>query len=65
MSEFYDNVIEFAVIPTSNRGSASGSEKLDNRSNPKIMTNIIGYFDRLSPRQKFVMKQKVVKQPLR
>lgn len=58
MSEFYDNVIEFAVIPTSNRGSASGSEKLDNRSNPKIMTNIIGYFDRLSPRQKFVMKQK-------
>ncbi len=60
LDEFYDNVIQFAVTPTSNRGTASGSDAkhMNNRTNPKIMTNIIGYFDRLSPRQKFVMKQK-------
>ena len=57
VDNFYDNVIKFAVTPTTNRGSASGSKKKNLVNNPKIMTNIIGYFDRLSPRQKFVMKQ--------
>ena len=56
-TEFYDNVIDFAVIPTSNRGSASGSKSKNVRDNPLIMTNIIGFFDRLSPKQKFILKQ--------
>jgi hypothetical protein len=55
--DFYNNVIKFAVTETSNRGSASGSKKKNNWDNPKIMTNIIGFFDTLSPRQKFILKQ--------
>lgn len=49
---FYDNVIKFAVTPTSNRGSASGSKSKNVYDNPKIMSNILGYFDKLSPIQK-------------
>ncbi len=56
ISDFYDNVIKFAVTKTNNRGSASGSKSKNNRDNPQIMTNIIGYFDTLSPRQKFKFK---------
>lgn len=55
--EFYDNVIDFAILKTSNRGSATGSKIKDNAHNPKIMTNIIGYFDTLSPVQKFLLKK--------
>jgi aminopeptidase N len=47
IDEFYDNVIHFALTKTTNRGSASGSKKKNVRDNPKIMTNIIGYFDKL------------------
>jgi hypothetical protein len=57
IDEFYDNVIKFAVKTTTNRGSASGSKSKNNWDNPKIMTNIIGFFDTLSPRQKFILKQ--------
>jgi hypothetical protein len=53
---FYDNVINYASIVTSNRGSASGSEYMDVAKNPKIMTNIIGYFDKFSPKQKMKMR---------
>jgi len=49
---FYDNVIKFALTPTSNRGSATGSDSKNVYDNPKIMTNIFGYFDRFSPTQK-------------
>ena len=49
---FYENVIDFAVTPTSNRGSASGSKSKNIYENPKIMSNIIGYFDKLAPKQK-------------
>jgi hypothetical protein len=49
---FYDNVIQFALTPTSNRGSATGSKSKNVYDNPKIMTNIFGYFDRFSPTQK-------------
>jgi hypothetical protein len=49
---FYDNVIKFALTPTSNRGSASGSKSKNVADNPKIMSNIIGYFDKLAPKQK-------------
>lgn len=54
---FYDNVIDFAVTPTSNRGSASGSKSKNIYDNPKIMSNIIGYFDKLSPIHKFKYKK--------
>lgn len=57
VEEFYDNVIDFAVMSTSNRGSASGSKSKNVYDNPKIMSNIIGYFDRLSPQHKFKYKQ--------
>jgi hypothetical protein len=62
VQKFYDNVIDFALTPTNNRGSASGSKKKNIYDNPKIMTNIIGYFDRLSPRQKY--KYKLLGKPL-
>ena len=57
VKDFYDNIINFAQKPTSNRGSASGSSKKNVYENPKIMSNIIGYFDKLSPKQKFNFKQ--------
>ena len=57
IKDFYDNIINFAVNTTSNRGSASGSKKKNVYDNPKIMTNIVGYFDKLSPQHKFKFKQ--------
>lgn len=57
MDEFYDNVIDFAKTPTSNRGSASGSKHKNVRDNPQIMTNIIGFFDKLAPKQKYILGQ--------
>jgi hypothetical protein len=55
VNAFYDNVIDFAKNSTSNRGSASGSQSKNIYDNPKIMTNIFGYFDRFSPSQKAKM----------
>ena len=60
---FYDNVIKFAEISTNNRGSASGSKKKNVYNNPKIKTNIIGYFDTLSPAHKFLFKKNGVPLP--
>jgi hypothetical protein len=57
INEFYDNVIHFAQTKTSNRGSTSGSKKKSIWNNPKIMTNIIGFFDTFSPKQKYLLKQ--------
>jgi len=57
ITSFHDNVIEFAMNATTNRGSASSSKKKSVYFNPKIMTNILGYFDKLSPIQKFQFKQ--------
>ncbi len=51
-TSFYKNIIKFALTPTSNRGSATGSKSKNVYDNPKIMTNIFGYFDRFSPTQK-------------
>lgn len=61
MTEFYENVIDFATLPTSNRGSASGSEHMDVKDNVKIMTNIIGFFDKFSPKQKMKMRLNKIK----
>jgi len=61
---FYDNVIKFAKNKTANRGSATGSKKKNLYDNPKTMTNIFGYFDRWSARQKYIFKQRGMKIPL-
>jgi len=58
VKDFYDNVIKFAMNVSTNRGIASGSEKKNLLDNPKIMTNILGYFDKFGPRQKYILKQK-------
>ena len=58
IKDFYDNVIHFAMGSTNNRGSASGSKNKNVWENQKIKTNIIGYFDRLSPMQKYLIKKK-------
>ena len=57
INNFYDNVIKFAKKSTTNRGSTSGSKKKNIRHNPKIMTNIIGYFDTFSPIQKYLLRK--------
>ena len=58
---FYDNVIDFAKLVSSNRGNATGSEKRTLRDNPKVMSNIFGYFDRWSPSQKVIFRNSGVK----
>jgi hypothetical protein len=58
---FYDNVIDFAKHVSSNRGNATGSEKRNVRENPKVMSNIFGYFDRWSPSQKVIFRKARIK----
>lgn len=59
VSNFYKNVIDFAQKSyTTNRGSASGSKKKNISENPKVMSNIIGYIDGFSPKQKFLIREK-------
>jgi len=67
VKQFYDNVIDFAKNTSTNRGSTSGSNKKNVYHNPKIMTNILGYFDSLSPKQKYKLKLqgKTVTMPVR
>jgi hypothetical protein len=50
---FYDNVIKFAKKTTQNRGSATGSKTKSIWTNPKVMSNIFGYFDRWTPMHKY------------
>lgn len=58
IDDFYDNVIDFAKKSyTTNRGSASGSSKKNVSDNPKVFSNVIGYIDNFSPKQKFLLKQ--------
>ena len=58
VANFYDNVIKFAKHTTSNRGSTSGSKKKNVGDNPKIMSNIFGFFDKFSPSQKALLSKK-------
>lgn len=64
MDAFYENIIDFANKETSNRGTASGSKKRSTVTNPKIKSNIFGFFDGWSPRQKMVFTQKGHKIPI-
>lgn len=54
---FYTNIIKFARTPTSNRGSATGSNSKNVYDNPRIMTNIFGFFDKWSPKQKATFRK--------
>jgi hypothetical protein len=63
--EFYDNIAEFMKKhPTTNRGSASGATKFNVKDNPKVYSTITGYFDRWSPKQKFLFKKLGIKTPI-
>jgi len=55
--DFYENVIDFALRTTANRGSTSGSKSKNIYDNPRVMSNILGYFDKLSPIQKMKMRE--------
>ena len=63
VDDFYTNVIQFAERTTANRGSASGSKNKNIYNNPKIKSNIIGYFDKLPPIHKFIFKKKGIPLP--
>jgi hypothetical protein len=59
IDEFYDNVISFAKGSYStNRGSVSGSDSKNVWDNPKVYSNIIGYMDCFSPKQKYLARLK-------
>jgi hypothetical protein len=63
--EYYKNVKPFMdKHPSTNRGSASGGKKMNVKDNPKIKTAIIGYFDKWSPKQKYLFKKLGMKVPL-
>ena len=63
--EFYDVISDYMKKhPSTNRGTASGSTTKNTRENPKIQTTITGYFDRWSPKQKFLFKKKGIATPL-
>jgi hypothetical protein len=53
---FYENVIHFAKNTSSNRGNTTGDKHGDVSTNKKIMSNILGYFDKLAPNQKLAYK---------
>lgn len=57
VKDFYDNVISFAQNVTGNRGSTTGSKEKSIYHNPRVMSNIIGYFDRFSPVHKVSFKK--------
>ena len=57
----HDNVIKFAKSASHNRGVASSTAvslvKKNIYTNPSVMSNIFGYFDRISPSQKTKLKR--------
>jgi hypothetical protein len=57
IDEFYDNIIKFAKNVSSNRGNATGSKKRHVDTNPKVMSNIFGFFDSWAPSQKLIFKR--------
>ena len=63
--EFYENISDFMKKhPTTNRGSSSGATKFNVKDNPKVFSTITGYFDRWSPKQKFLFKKMGIKTPI-
>jgi hypothetical protein len=63
--DFYESIADFTKKhPSTNRGSASGSEYKIIGQHPKIQTTISGYFDKWSPSQKALFKQKGITRPI-
>ena len=58
VDDFYENAIDFAKTTTGNRGSVTGSKNNNIYQNKRVMSNILGYFDNLSPSQKILLKNK-------
>ena len=61
----YENMIEFAKKKTTTRGIAAGMNgkpKMTGMNDP-IMSNIMGYFDTVSVRQKYILNQAKMKIP--
>jgi hypothetical protein len=56
IDDFYNNVIKFAMNVSSNRGNATGSKAKTIYENDKVMSNILGYFDKLAPIHKRLFK---------
>ena len=57
VDDFYNNIIKFAKNVSGNRGSTTGSKNKSVLTNPRVMSNIFGYFDRWSPIQKYIFKK--------
>lgn len=57
IDSFYENVIKFAKNTSSNRGNATGGKGSKIGTNPRVMSNIFGYFDRWSPIHKVIFKK--------
>jgi hypothetical protein len=57
IDNFYENIIKFAKNVSSNRGNATGSKVRSVGTNPKVMSNIFGFFDRWSPSQKVLFRK--------
>ena len=56
---FSENIQQFAHRWSSNRGDTTGVNNKNRNivDNPRLMTNIFGFFDRWSPRQKFIFNK--------
>jgi hypothetical protein len=60
----YEAMKEFVKKVTTDRGVASGSEKgLETGQKPKVMSNIMGYFDKWSISQRATFKRTGIKSP--
>jgi len=57
IDEFYDNIIKFAKNTSGNRGNATGSKKKHLSTNPRVMSNIFGFFDTWAPSQKLIFRR--------
>lgn len=65
IADFYNNVIDFAdKIKTTNRGTATGSKNKNIKDNPAVSSNIIGYYDKMSPSQKVKLRENGVDIPV-
>ena len=65
LKQFYDATYLFtSKAITANRGDATGSKQRSLRTNPRVRSAILGYFDRWGPKQKFQFRKAGVKPPL-
>jgi hypothetical protein len=65
IKKFFDATFHFTVQNTTqNRGSTTGSKSKNVYDNPKVMSSILGYFDRWAPNQKADFRKVGMKAPL-